>query len=100
VSTWIDEFRITASKPGCEDRVWTRNSYSAAKAVADNAVIKLGYVIAQVVNTFGGHVSDTLYEFRGPTHSSPGFTDHIANEATQCQPSLDSSNHLPIARNS
>jgi hypothetical protein len=69
MSTWTDEFRITASKPGCEDRVWTRDSYRAAKAVANGAVIKLGYVVAKVVNTYGGHISDTLYEFRGTTHS-------------------------------
>ena len=60
MSTWTDEFRITASKPGCEDRVWTRGSYRAAKAVADGAVIKLGYVVAKVINNFGGNLSDIL----------------------------------------
>lgn len=95
MSTWTDEFQITASRPGAEDRVWTRSSYSAARSVAEGAVIKLGYVVAKVINTFGGHHSDTLYEFRGPTHSSPGFTDHIADEANNRQPVPDNSGHLP-----
>lgn len=77
-----DEFRITASKPNTEDRVWTRGSYSAARSVADAAVIKLGYVVAKVINTFGGDLSDTLYEVKGADNGSPVRTDHILNEKT------------------
>ena len=80
MSTWTDEFRITASKPGCEDRVWTRGSYRVAKAVADAAVIKLGYVVAKVINNFGGNLSDILYEVKGSENGSPIKTDHILNE--------------------
>lgn len=82
MSTWTNKFRITASKPGCKDRVWTRNSYGAAKTVAEGAVIKLGYVVAKVINTFDGDLSDTLYEVKGADNGSPVRTDHILNEKT------------------
>jgi hypothetical protein len=75
-----DEFRITASKPGEEDRIWTRSRYAAAKSVAEGAVIELGYVVAKVINTFGGDESDTLYEVIGTGQGFPTKIDHVANE--------------------
>jgi hypothetical protein len=76
-----DEFRITASKPNEKDRVWTRSRYGAAKTVAEGAVVKLGYVVAKVINTFGGDLSDPLYVVEAiGTHSPPRITDHVENE--------------------
>jgi hypothetical protein len=61
MSDWIDEFRITASKDKTEDRIWTRSSLGTSKHIADQAITKLGFTKAIVVNTFGGHISDSLY---------------------------------------
>lgn len=62
-----DEFEIKATGNQGE-RIWTRNTYDVAKHIADSAIRKLGYTRAAVVNTFGGHRSDTLYEVTA-THS-------------------------------
>jgi len=64
-----DEFEITATHPHMEARVWTRSRYEVAKAIADGAVTKLGYSKVVVINTFGGHRSDTLYEVVSGSHS-------------------------------
>jgi len=70
-----DEFEITATKPGQEPRVWTRSKYEVAKVIADSTITRLGYQKAVVVNTFGGHRSDVLYEVTA-SHSR----DHVAEE--------------------
>ena len=71
-----DEFEITATEhPHMETRVWTRSKYDTAKFIADSAITKLGYGKAVVINTFGGHRSDTLYEVSG-SHSR----DFVAEE--------------------
>ncbi len=70
-----DEFEITATHPSKEARVWTRNKYEVAKVVADSTITRLGYEKAVVVNTFGGHRSDVLYEVTA-SHSR----DHVAEE--------------------
>lgn len=59
-----DEFLIVAKGPNLEDRSWTRSTLGVAQHIADQAVTRLGYAHATVVNTFGGHISDTLYEVR------------------------------------
>lgn len=56
-----DEFEVKATCPTKGQRVWTRDSLEAAKSIADQAISKLGYTRAQVVNTFGGHRSNVLY---------------------------------------
>lgn len=56
----MDEFEIKAFK-GNEERIWTRSEYDTAKFIADQAINRLGYERAEVVNTFGGHRSDVLY---------------------------------------
>lgn len=81
-----DEFEITATKPGQEPRVWTRNKYEVAKVIADSTITRLGYQKAVVVNTFGGHRSDVLYEVTA-SHSR----DHLAEER-------DASHHALIAQ--
>ena len=70
-----DEFEITATHPTKDARVWTRSHYHVAKVIADSAITKLGYGKAVVVNTFGGHRSDTLYEVTA-SHSR----DHVEEE--------------------
>lgn len=60
-----DEFEIKATGEGMETRTWTRSTMGAASAIADQAVTKLGYALAEVVNTYGGHRSDVLYEIKG-----------------------------------
>jgi hypothetical protein len=62
-----DEFEIKATGPEGE-RIWTRSHYDTAKFIADQTITRLGYQRAQVVNTFGGHRSDVLYEVTA-THS-------------------------------
>ena len=61
MSTWTDEFEIKATKKDAEPRIWTRSTYVTSKIIADQAVVKLGYERAEVVNTYGGHRSDPLY---------------------------------------
>ena len=57
-----DEFLITASGHATEpDRTWTRSRLYVAEFIADSAVRKLGYSKAQVINTYGEHLSDPLY---------------------------------------
>jgi hypothetical protein len=56
-----DEFEIKATGPEMKDRVWTRSTMGAACSIADQAVERLGYKRAEVVNTYGGHRSDVLY---------------------------------------
>ena len=56
-----DEFEIKATGTDMQDRVWTRSTMGAACSIADQAVDRLGYQRAEVVNTYGGHRSDTLY---------------------------------------
>jgi len=56
-----DEFEIKATGQGMEPRIWTRSTMGAACAIADQAISKLGYTNAEVVNTYGGHRSDPLY---------------------------------------
>ena len=70
-----DEFEITATHPDRKPQVWTRSKYEVAKVIADSTITQLGYEKAVVVNTFGGHRSDVLYEVTG-SHS----TDHVAEE--------------------
>ena len=70
-----DEFEITATATGKEPQVWTRSHYGVAKVIADQTITKLGYEKAVVVNTFGGHRSDVLYEVTA-SHSR----DHVAEE--------------------
>lgn len=72
-----DEFEIKATGPEGE-RIWTRNTYDVAKYIADSTITKLGYQRAQVINTFGGHRSDVLYEVTA-THSR----DFVAEERQQ-----------------
>lgn len=58
----MDEFEIQAiGHPTDLDRKWTRSKLGASKSIVDRAVDELGYSKAWVVNTYGGHVSDTLY---------------------------------------
>ena len=64
----MDEFEITATHPKMPDRVWTRDTYSCTKFIADSTIIRLGYHKAVVVNTFGGDRSDVLYQVMA-THS-------------------------------
>jgi len=56
-----DEFEIKATGTDMQDRVWTRSTMGAACSIADQAVERLGYQRAEVVNTYGGHRSDVLY---------------------------------------
>ena len=71
----MDEFEITATHPDKEPQVWTRSTYLVAKIIADSTIKRLGYEKAVVVNTFGGHRSDVLYEVTA-SHSR----DHVAEE--------------------
>lgn len=57
-----DEFLIVAKKEGQPDRSWTRSTLSTSQFIADQAITRLGYEMATVVNTFGGHISDPLYK--------------------------------------
>ncbi len=67
--TPTDEFEIRAiGQSPNRERIWTRGNYDVAKFIADSAITKLGYTRAEVVNTFGGHRSDVLYEVTA-THS-------------------------------
>lgn len=62
MSTWEDEFEIKATtKDGAEPHIWTRSTYVSAKIIADQAITKLKYDRAEVVNTYGGDRSDVLY---------------------------------------
>lgn len=56
-----DEFEIKATGNDKPERIWTRNNLHASKMIADQAVSKLGYAKAEVVNTFGGDRSDPLH---------------------------------------
>jgi hypothetical protein len=58
-----DEFEIKATghPTGLLDRTWTRSKLAAATSIADQAVQKLGYTRAEVINTFGGHRSQPIY---------------------------------------
>lgn len=73
-----DEFLIQATGPNLHNRSWTRSTYDVAKHIADQSVFKLGYTRAEVRNTFGGHISDVLYEVTA-THSR----DVVAEERQQ-----------------
>lgn len=75
-----DEFEITATHPDKEPKVWTRNKYETAKVVADSTITRLGYLKAVVVNTFGGHRSDVLYEVTGSHSSLQSKRDHVLEE--------------------
>jgi hypothetical protein len=75
-----DEFEITATAPHMEVRVWTRSKYDTAKYIADSAITKLGYTNAVVVNTFGGHRSDPLYEVTGSHSKLVSTKDNVAEE--------------------
>ncbi len=57
----IDEFQITATSSTKETRIWTRSYLNVSKFIADQAISRLGYDKAEVVNTYGGVVSDPLY---------------------------------------
>lgn len=57
----MDEFEIKATHPDMEERVWTRDTLGVSKFIADQAVDKLGYQRAAMVNIYGGHRSDELY---------------------------------------
>lgn len=61
ISGDIDEFEIRATSSDKEPRIWTRDTLDTAKSIADQAVSRLGYERAQVVNTYGGVRSDILY---------------------------------------
>ena len=74
-----DEFEIKATGPEGE-RIWTRSTYDVAKYIADSTITKLGYHRAQVVNTFGGHRSDVLYEVKGINKSVTHSRDAVADE--------------------
>lgn len=67
-----DEFEIKATCPDKEDRIWTRSKLSTAQFIADQAILRLGYAHAVVVNTFGGHRSDPLYVVSGKESSNGG----------------------------
>ncbi|MDE1833828.1 MAG: hypothetical protein KGH64_00660 [Candidatus Micrarchaeota archaeon] len=60
---YLDEFEITgykydaATKECIEIRLVTRNNISSAKRAADG-MLMVGYELAEVVNTYGGHRSD------------------------------------------
>ncbi len=55
----VDEFEIKATgHPTEPDRIWTRSRLDPSKFIAEQAVERLGYARAEVVNTFGGHRSD------------------------------------------
>jgi hypothetical protein len=57
-----DEFEIKATgHPSEPERVWTRSRLDPSKFIAEQAVARLGYARAEVVNTFGGHRSDPLF---------------------------------------
>ena len=60
-----DEFLIEATCPGKPNRSWTRSTLGVAQHIADQAIRTLGYTRAEVRNTFGGHLSDVLYEVTG-----------------------------------
>lgn len=70
-----DEFEITATHPNKDPKVWTRSHYNTAKIIADSTITRLGYEKAVVINTFGGHRSNVLYEVTR-SHSR----DHVAEE--------------------
>jgi hypothetical protein len=58
----MDEFLITATAEGKEPRTWTRSTYAVAKFIADSAVSdRSDYERAEVINTYGGDISDVLY---------------------------------------
>ncbi len=58
----MDEFEIQATGHQTEpDRIWTRSSLGTSQWIADQAVVRLKYGRAVVINTFGGHRSDSLY---------------------------------------
>ena len=75
----MDEFEITATHPNKEARVWTRNTYHGAKFIADGAV-RLGYDKVVVINTYGGHRSDVLYEVIGVHKVVSHSRDFVAEE--------------------
>ena len=82
-----DEFLIVAKAEGQPDRSWTRSTLGVSQHIADQAVTRLGYTHATVVNTFGGHISDTLYEVRKvggsmSKHSYLGSPIHNEPETT------------------
>lgn len=68
---FMDEFRITASKEGKPNRIWTRSTLNVAEDIADQAVEDLGYDRAEVINDYGGHESGILYEV---FHSKDGIS--------------------------
>lgn len=58
----VDEFEIKATgHPTEPDRIWTRATMAPCSFIADQAVSRLGYARAEVVNTYGGHRSEPLY---------------------------------------
>ncbi len=77
-----DEFEIRATGPEGE-RIWTRNTYDVAKHIAEQTITKLGYTHVQVVNTFGGHRSDVLYEAFGSAKAVTHSRDAVAEERQQ-----------------
>lgn len=57
-----DEFEIKATGHATEpERIWTRSTLEVANFIADQAVERLGYARAEVINTFGGVRSNPIY---------------------------------------
>ncbi|HEY5268200.1 MAG TPA: hypothetical protein VII94_03620 [Candidatus Saccharimonadales bacterium] len=60
-----NEYLVIAVSSDCIHRVWTRNTLSEAKHMAERAVNKEdssgNYIQAIVLNIFGGLISDILY---------------------------------------
>ena len=57
-----DEFEITASGHATSaDQMWHRSTLDVAKFIADQAIQRLGFTRAVVINTFGGHRSNPIY---------------------------------------
>jgi hypothetical protein len=57
-----DEFEIKATGHlTSPERMWHRSTLDVAKFIADQAVERLGFTHAEVINTFGGHRSNPIY---------------------------------------
>lgn len=68
-----DEFRITATgHPTEPDRVITRNDLEVSKFIAHSAVRVKGWAKAEVVNTYGGHISNPLWIVTPTEEYDPG----------------------------
>lgn len=57
-----DEFEITATGHATSpDQMWHRSTLDVAKFIAEQAVERLKFTRAVVINTFGGHRSNPIY---------------------------------------